>query len=99
MKQRVLFLCTHNSARSQMAEGVLRALAGDRFEVESAGTEETRVNPLAVRAMAEVGIDLGGHRSKTLDRFLDEPWDYVVTVCDSAHERCPVFPRGARRLH
>jgi arsenate reductase len=99
VKRRVLFLCTHNSARSQMAEGVLRALAGDRFEVESAGTEETRVNPLAIRAMAEVGIDLGGHRSKTLDRFLDEPWDYVVTVCDSAHERCPVFPRSARRLH
>jgi len=99
VKRRVLFLCTHNSARSQMAEGALRTLAGDRFEVESAGTEETRVNPLAIRAMAEVGIDLGGHRSKTLDRFLDEPWDYVVTVCDSAHERCPVFPRSARRLH
>jgi len=82
-----------------MAERVLRTLAGDRFEVESAGTEETRVNPLAIRAMAEVGIDLGGHRSKTLDRFLDESWDYVVTVCDSAHERCPVFPRSARRLH
>ncbi len=97
--QRVLFLCTHNSARSQMAEGFLCALAGDRVEVESAGTEETRVNPLAVRAMAEVGIDLSGHRSKTLDRFLGERWDYVITVCDSANERCPVFPRGARRLH
>jgi arsenate reductase len=63
-----------------MAEGFLRALAGDRFDVESAGTEETRVNPFAVRAMAEVGVDLSGHRSKTLDRFLDEPWDYIVTV-------------------
>jgi arsenate reductase len=82
-----------------MAEAFLRELAGDRFEVESAGTEETRVNPLAIRAMREVGIDLGGHRSKTLDRFLDQPWDYVITVCDSANERCPVFPRSARRLH
>ena len=99
MKRRVLFLCTHNSARSQMAEGDLRALAGDRFEVESAGTEETRVNPLAIRAMAEVGIDLSGHRSKTLDRFLGERWDYVITVCDSANQRCPVFPRSGRRLH
>lgn len=72
-KRRVLFLCTHNSARSQMAEGFLRHLAGDRFEVESAGTEETQVNPLAVRVMGEVGVDLSGHRSKTLDRFLDQP--------------------------
>lgn len=98
-RQRVLFLCTHNSARSQMAEGCLRALAGDRFAVESAGTEETQVNPLAVRAMGEAGVDLSGHRSKTLDGFLDQPWDYVITVCDSANERCPVFPRSARRLH
>lgn len=98
-KRRVLFLCTHNSARSQMAEGFLRYLAGDRFDVESAGTEETRVNPLAVRVMGEVGVDLSGHRSKTLDRFLDQPWDHVITVCDHANERCPVFPRGAARLH
>jgi arsenate reductase (thioredoxin) len=97
--QRVLFLCTHNSARSQMAEAFLRALAGDRFEAESAGTEATRVHPLAIRAMAEDGIDLSGYRSKTLDRFLDQPWDYVITVCDSANERCPVFPRTARRVH
>jgi arsenate reductase (thioredoxin) len=75
-----------------MAEGFLRALAGDRFEVESAGTEATGVNPLAVRAMSEVGVDL-------LDRFLDEPWDYVITVCDSASERCPIFPRRTQRLH
>ena len=99
MKRRVLFLCTHNSARSQMAEGFLRALAGDRVEVESAGTEETRVNPLAIRAMAEVGIDLSGHRSKTLDRFLDERWDYVITVCDQANERYPVFANRAARIH
>jgi arsenate reductase len=98
-RQRVLFLCTHNSARSQMAEGFLRQRAGDRVDVESAGTEETRVNPLAIRAMREVGIELSGHRSKTLDEFLDQPWDAVITVCDSANERCPVFPRSAQRLH
>ena len=98
-RRRVLFLCTHNSARSQMAEGFLRALAGDRFEVASAGTEATRVHPLALRAAAEVGIDLSGHTSKTLDRFLDEPWDYVITVCASAEARCPAFPGRTRRLH
>jgi arsenate reductase len=96
---RILFLCTHNSARSQMAEGFLRAAAGDRFEVESAGTEKTRVHPLAIRAMREVGVDIGSHQSKTLDEFLNEPWDCVITVCDSANERCPVFPRAVRRLH
>jgi arsenate reductase len=96
---RVLILCTHNSARSQMAEGLLRAMAGDRFEVASAGTEATRVHPLAVRAMDEVGIDLRGHASKTFERYLGEPWDYVVTVCDRAGERCPVFPGPARRIH
>jgi protein-tyrosine-phosphatase len=93
-RERVLFLCTHNSARSQMAEGFLRAIAGDRFEVESAGTEQTRVHPLAIRAMQEVGVDLEGQRSKTLDRFLDQPWDHVISVCDSANERCPIFPRS-----
>ena len=82
-----------------MAEGLLRAMAPDRFEVASAGTEQTRVNPLAVHAMREIGVDIGGHESKTVDRFLDEPWDHVITVCDSANESCPVFPRGARRLH
>ena len=91
-RERVLFLCTHNSARSQMAEGFLARVAGDRFEVESAGTEETAVNLFAIRAMGEVGVDLHGHRSNTLDRFLDQPWDYVITVCDSANERCPIFP-------
>jgi arsenate reductase len=98
-KGRVLVLCTHNSARSQMAEGFLRDLAGDRFEVESAGTEARGVNPLAIRAMAEAGVDLSGHTSKTLDRFLGEPWDYVITVCDSANESCPVFPEARTRLH
>ena len=98
-RMRVLFLCTHNSARSQMAEGLLRHLGGDRFEVASAGTEATGVRPLAVRAMAEIGIDLRHHTSKTLDRYLGERWDYVITVCDSANEACPVFPRAATRLH
>src|SRR5262245_5812681 len=98
-RQRALVLCTHNSARSQMAEGFIRALASDRFEVESAGTEASRVHPLAVRAMDEVGIDLRGHASKTLDRFLDDRWDYVITVCDSANERCPLFRGAANRLH
>lgn len=98
-KLRVLFLCTHNSARSQMAEGFLRALAGGRFDVASAGTEATRVHPLAIRAMEEVGIDLTGHTSKTIDAFLGQSWDYVVTVCDSANERCPMFPGGTTRVH
>ncbi len=99
MRRRVLFLCTHNSARSQMAEGFLRRLAGDRFEVASAGTEATRVHPLALQAMAEVGIDLSTHTSKTVDLVLDRPWDYVITVCDSANERCPLFPGQTTRLH
>lgn len=98
-QQRVLFLCTHNSARSQMAEAFLRALAGDRFEVASAGTEATRVHPLAIRAMAEVGIDLGAHTSKLVGPLVEEPWDYVITVCDAANEACPLFPRKASRLH
>lgn len=98
-KERVLFLCTHNSARSQMAEGFLRAMAGNRFEVASAGTDATGVHPLAMRAMAEADVDLAGHTSKTLDAFLNEPWDYVITVCDSANEACPVFPKRTTRLH
>jgi arsenate reductase len=96
---RVLVLCTHNSARSQMAEGLLRTLGGDRFDVASAGTVATRVHPLAIRVMSEIGIDLGRHTSKTLDRFLGEPWDYVITVCDQAGERCPIFPGRATRIH
>jgi len=96
---RVLFLCTHNSARSQMAEGFLRAMAGDRFEAGSAGTEKTSVNPLAIRVMAEVGIDLGGHTSKLYDDVASEAWDYLITVCDDANERCPWVPGSVRRLH
>ena len=98
-RTRVLFLCTHNSARSQMAEGLLRTLAGDRFEAMSAGTEATHVRPLAVRAMGEIGIDISDQESKTLDRFLGEPFDYVITVCDDASEACPLFPGGGSRLH
>src|SRR5215218_2249412 len=98
-KSRVLFLCTHNSARSQMAEGLLRHLAGDRFEAMSAGTEATHVRPLAIKAMEEIGIDISGQESKTLDRYLNEPFDHVITVCDDANEACPFFPGAANRLH
>lgn len=96
---RVLFLCTANSARSQMAEGLLRALGGDRFEVASAGVEPGALHPLAVRAMAEVGVDISRHEAKGVDRFVDARFDFVITVCDAAAERCPVFPGAAKRLH
>ena len=94
-----MFLCTHNSARSQMAEGFLRHIAGDHFEVHSAGTEASQVRPLAIRAMAEIGVDISGHTSKTLERYLGRAWDYVITVCDDANESCPVFPGAANRNH
>jgi arsenate reductase len=97
--QRVLFLCTHNSARSQMAEGLLRSMGGDRFDVYSAGTEATHVRPLAIKAMAEQGIDISNQRSKTLHQYLDQPFDYVITVCDQANETCPFFPNAHNRLH
>lgn len=98
-KQRVLILCTGNSARSQMAEGLLRDLAGDKFDVESAGTIASFVRPQAIEAMREVGIDISGHRSKSLDEFRDQEFDYVITVCDNAAENCPVFPGRAERIH
>ena len=98
-RARVLFLCTHNSARSQMAEGLLRHLAGDRFESHSAGTEATRVRPRAIRAMEEIGVDISGQESKTLERYQQEPFDYVITVCDDANEACPFFPGAQSRLH
>jgi arsenate reductase (thioredoxin) len=98
-KTRILFLCTHNSARSQMAEGLLRDLAGDRFEAFSAGTEATHVRPLAIRTMEEIGVDISRQESKTLDRYLDQPFDYVITVCDDANEACPYFPGAMSRLH
>ena len=99
MKQRVLFICTHNSARSQMAEGLLRHLAGDRFDVFSAGTEATEVRPLAINAMHEIGIDISGQHSKVLERYLHEPFDMVITVCDTAAEACPIFPGAVQRRH
>ncbi len=98
-KLRVLILCTGNSARSQMAEGLLRHMAGEKFEVESAGTIASFVRPQAIAAMAEIGIDISGHRSKCLDVFLGELFDFVITVCDNAAENCPVFPGKATRIH
>jgi arsenate reductase (thioredoxin) len=98
-KRRVVFLCTHNSARSQMAEGLLRSVGADRFEAFSAGTEATQVRPLAVNAMAELGIDIAHQQSKTLDRYLDQRFDAVITVCDQANEACPVFFGARQRLH
>jgi arsenate reductase len=98
-KKRVLILCTGNSARSQMAEGLLRHMAGDRFEVLSAGVEPSYVRAQAVEAMREKGIDISTHRSKSVDEFAEQEFDYVITVCDNARERCPVFPGKAERLH
>jgi arsenate reductase (thioredoxin) len=99
MKKKVLFLCTHNSCRSQMAEGLVNADLGDRFEAYSAGTVATAVNPLAVKVLAEIGIDISAHRSKTLDEFAAEQFDYVITLCGSAKEQCPVFFGGVERIH
>lgn len=99
MKKRVLILCTGNSARSQMAEGLLRDLAGDRLEVFSAGTHPRPVRPEAIAALAELGIDISGHRSKSVDEFVGQEFDYVITVCDAANEACPAFPGRTRRIH
>ena len=99
MKLRVLILCTGNSARSQMAEGLLRSLAGDKVQVFSAGTHPSTVNPMAVEAMHERGIDISHHRSKHLSEFLGQPFDYVITVCDEAAEACPIFPGAAQHIH
>ncbi len=98
-RQRVLFLCTGNSARSQMAEGLLRHLAADQFEVFSAGTRPAGLNPNAVTAMAEIGIDIAGSRSKSVDEFSGLQFDFVFTVCDNAKEACPIFPGRGTRLH
>lgn len=99
MKQRVLILCTGNSARSQMAEGLLRHDAGERFEVESAGTRPGHVRPEASAVMKEIGMDLSGHRSKHVDEFAGQSFDYVLTVCDNAKETCPVSPGHGNRMH
>lgn len=98
-KAKVLFLCTGNSARSQMAEGYLREVAGNRFEALSAGIEPKGLNPLAVEAMREIGIDISGQRSKDVREFLGQAIPYVITVCDNAREHCPIFPRTYKFLH
>ena len=98
-KQRVLILCTGNSARSQMAEGLLRQDAGDRFEVESAGTKPGNVRLEAVAAMREIGIDISSHRSKHVDEFQNQSFDHVLTVCDNAMETCPIYPGQTNRIH
>jgi len=99
MKKRILFLCTGNSARSQMAEGLLRHEAGERFQVFSAGTHPSQVRPEAIAVMKEIGIDISGHRSKSADEFAGRDLDTVITVCDNARESCPVFPGPTERLH
>jgi len=99
MKKRVLILCTGNSARSQMAEGLLRRDAGDRFEVFSAGTRPGKVRPEAIAAMRELGIDISGHRSKSVDEFAGQQFDYVLTVCDNARESCPIFLGNTVNIH
>lgn len=98
-KLQVLFLCTANSARSQMGEGLLRHLAGNRVDVFSAGRAPSSVNPFALRAMRQRGIDISGHSSDHINQYLDREFDYVITVCDSAAESCPVFPGRAQRIH
>lgn len=99
MKERVLFLCTGNSCRSQMAEGIFRHLAGNRYDVFSAGTNPIGVNPLAIKIMDEVGIDISRQRSKSVNEFSGQKFDYVITVCDNAKETCPVFPGEYNKLH
>ncbi len=96
---RVLFVCTHNSARSQLAEALLGRYGGADFEVHSAGTEATRVNPYAIRVLAESGIDWSGGRSKVINEFLGQQFDYVITVCNRARDTCPVFPGSTNTLH
>ena len=99
MKQRILLLCTHNSCRSQMAEGLTNHFLSDRFQAFSAGTEATRVNPMAIQVLAELGIDTSGLRSKTIDEFSGDSFDHVVTLCGDANENCPLFFGGVRRTH
>jgi len=98
-KNKVLILCTGNSARSQMAEGLMRKMGGNNFEVASAGISPTQVRSEAVEVMKEIGIDISQHLSKDVDRFVADNFDYVITVCDNANERCPVFPGHAKRIH
>lgn len=98
-KKKVLFICTHNSARSQMAEGILNSIYGDRFDAHSAGTKPRIANPYAIRAMKEIGIEISNHTSKSVNEFIDLIFDYVITVCDSAKETCPHFPGAKKYIH
>ena len=99
MKKKILFLCTHNSCRSQMAEGIANHYLSDRLQALSAGTEATSVNPRAIEVMQEIGIDISGHRSKTMDEFAGVKFDYVITLCGDANEKCPLFFGGVERMH
>jgi arsenate reductase len=99
MKKKILFICTHNSARSQMAEGYMNAKFGDNYEVFSGGTEKGRVHPMAIEVMKEIGIDISGHRSKLIDEFFGKGIETVVTVCDSAQKACPFFPGTKEEIH
>jgi arsenate reductase len=99
MKKKVLFLCTHNSCRSQMAEGIVNHYLSDRLEAFSAGTEATSVNPRTIEVMQEIGIDISTHRSKTMNEFAGEKFDYVITLCGDANEKCPIFFGGVEQIH
>lgn len=98
-KEKVLFICTHNAARSQMAEGLLRTLYGDYYEAYSGGLEPSSVNPYAIKVMAEIGIDISGQHSKGIEGFYEMTIDHVVTVCDHAHQKCPFFAGGKNYIH
>jgi arsenate reductase (thioredoxin) len=98
-RRRVLFVCTHNSARSQMAEGLLRAWGGDHYAAESAGTERTSLRPEAITVMDEIGIDIRGQTSKTIARFVGQPFEWLITVCDQAAEACPTLPGIQQQAH
>jgi len=98
-KESVLFVCTHNSSRSQMAEGLLNSLYGTKYQAFSAGTEPSAVNPFAIQVMSEIGIDISKNRSKSINEFREQKFNYVITVCDHANETCPFFPGGMKRMH
>ncbi|MBZ0286065.1 MAG: arsenate reductase ArsC, partial [Anaerolineae bacterium] len=99
LPQRILFICTHNSARSQMAEGLLRHLSQGRLEVFSAGSHPTAVHPDAIRTLDQMGIDIRGQQSRSVDAFIEQPFDTIITVCDKAREVCPAFPGSGQKLH
>ena len=99
MRKKVLFICTHNSARSQMAEGLMNALPGNQYQAFSAGTEPSQVNPYAIKSMSEFDIDISTNRSQHIHEFKGMEFDYVITVCDNAKEECPVFPGGCKHIH